>query len=444
MREGLRDFSISRETARRGASRFPSATARPSRTAPGAGRIYVWFDALTNYITGAGFPDDMASLRALVAGRRARHRQEHHPLPLPLLAGDADERRPAAAAQVFAHGFMLDPRRADEQDRGNVLDARRRWPPRFGVDGARYVVLREVPLRSRRDVSWDSLRPPLQRRPGQRLRQPAQPHAEHDHRYLDGERPAPPAGRRVGAWAGWAETWHRYGKRLDGYLLHDALAALWEFVGAANRRRQRAAVGAQQAGCRGDERRGGAAGGGSGDLLEACRLVGLAAAPFMPGAAPRVPPSWASSTPTRRRQRRAALDELARVGRGAAGGRSAAGRSCSRASRPSTSRRRTWLTGRSPTSSSPPTTPARARRFYSELFGWELSRDGRLARLLPVQHRHGRDRRRDRRARPVDRRAAARLRRDVDSIDDVLARVPELGGQSSPARRKSPARAGTR
>ena len=61
-------------------------------------RIYVWFDALTNYITGAGFPDDMDVVRAVVAGRRAHHRQEHHPLPLPVLAGDADERRPAAAA----------------------------------------------------------------------------------------------------------------------------------------------------------------------------------------------------------------------------------------------------------------------------------------------------------------------------------------------------------
>ena len=56
-------------------------------------RIYVWFDALTNYITGAGFPDDLDVLRQLVAGRRAHHRQEHHALPLPVLAGDADERR---------------------------------------------------------------------------------------------------------------------------------------------------------------------------------------------------------------------------------------------------------------------------------------------------------------------------------------------------------------
>ena len=47
-----------------GASRSRSPrTARPrcARTAswdPEAGVIYVWYDALINYITGAGFPDD--------------------------------------------------------------------------------------------------------------------------------------------------------------------------------------------------------------------------------------------------------------------------------------------------------------------------------------------------------------------------------------------------
>ena len=37
-------------------------------------------------------------IREVVAGRRPHHRQEHHALPLPVLAGDADERRAAAAA----------------------------------------------------------------------------------------------------------------------------------------------------------------------------------------------------------------------------------------------------------------------------------------------------------------------------------------------------------
>ena len=48
LRDGLRDFSISRAGTEWGIP-FPDD---PDH------RIYVWFDALTNYITGAGFPDD--------------------------------------------------------------------------------------------------------------------------------------------------------------------------------------------------------------------------------------------------------------------------------------------------------------------------------------------------------------------------------------------------
>ena len=101
--------SRSAAPARTGASRFPTDPKH---------RIYVWFDALTNYITGVGFPDDHGRVREVVAGRRARHRQEHHPLPLPVLAGDADERRPAAAAPGLRPRLHARQGRQDEQDAG--------------------------------------------------------------------------------------------------------------------------------------------------------------------------------------------------------------------------------------------------------------------------------------------------------------------------------------
>ena len=76
----------------------------------------------------------------------------------------------------------------------------------------------------------------------------------------------------------------RYRAASRAACLHEALAELWEFVGAANK-----AVDAEQpwvlakAAKAGDDDGGGAARGVLGDLLEACRLVGLAVAPFMPG-----------------------------------------------------------------------------------------------------------------------------------------------------------------
>ena len=54
--------------------------------------VYVWFDALINYASAVGLGSDRGDVRAVVAGRPARHRQGHHPVPHRHLAGHADER----------------------------------------------------------------------------------------------------------------------------------------------------------------------------------------------------------------------------------------------------------------------------------------------------------------------------------------------------------------
>ena len=74
IRGGLEDFSISRAGASWGIP-FPimadgSSSQLPDGSwDPAAGTIYVWYDALINYVTGAGFPDDPDSFRRS-GGRR--------------------------------------------------------------------------------------------------------------------------------------------------------------------------------------------------------------------------------------------------------------------------------------------------------------------------------------------------------------------------------------
>jgi methionyl-tRNA synthetase len=88
---------------------------------------------------------------------------------------------------------------------------------------------------------------------------------------------------------GWNDTVRSYAEALEGCRLDAALAELLEFVGGANR-----VVDAEKpwdlakAWKGGDEAAGDRLRGVLGDLVEACRLVGLAAAPFMPATAPRV------------------------------------------------------------------------------------------------------------------------------------------------------------
>ena len=55
--------------------------------------VYVWFDALINYASAVGLGSDRGAVREVVAGRSARDRQGHHPVPRRDLAGDADVRR---------------------------------------------------------------------------------------------------------------------------------------------------------------------------------------------------------------------------------------------------------------------------------------------------------------------------------------------------------------
>ena len=109
------------------------------------------------------------------------------------------------------------------------------------------------------------------------------------NRYFGGERPVPRAAGDSPLAEGWADTLRLYGERLDSCLLHDALGELWELVSGANK-----TVDAEQPWTLSKQAKAGDADaearlrGVLGDLVEACRLVGLAVAPFMPGVAPRV------------------------------------------------------------------------------------------------------------------------------------------------------------
>ena len=134
------------------------------------------------------------------------------------------------------------------------------------------------------------VRPALQRRPRERLRQPPQPHGVDDEPLSRWRAARAPARRRQPRWPTTGPTpCARYQGRLERCLLHDALAELWEFVGAANK-----SVDAEQpwvlakAAKAGDEEAAARLRSVLGDLLEACRLIGLAVAPYMPTMAPRV------------------------------------------------------------------------------------------------------------------------------------------------------------
>jgi methionyl-tRNA synthetase len=296
IRGGLEDFSISRERTP-GDWGIPFPIAENGETAqredgswdPEAGKIYVWYDALINYITGAGFPDDMTSFAKwwpadlhVIGKDIARFHTIFWPAMLWSAGLDAPRR-------VWVHGWLMAAGgERMSKSRGNFLDPND-FVAAFGTDGARYVVLREVPFDRDAEVSWDSFvrryNADLANDFGNLLNRTV----SMTKRYLDGVRPAPRLERDSPLAEGWNETVQPYADAIEGCELHEGLAALWTFVGAANR-----VVDAEKpwelakAWKGGDEASGDRLRGVLGDLIEACRLVGLAIAPFMPGAAPKV------------------------------------------------------------------------------------------------------------------------------------------------------------
>ncbi len=293
IRQGLEDFSISRAGASWGIP-FPiredgsSAQLPDGSWDPAAGTIYVWYDALINYITGAGFPDDPASFARWwpadlhVIGKDIAR---FHTIYWPAMLWSAGLEAPR---RVWVHGWLLVQGERMSKSRGNFLDPGD-VVRAFGPDGARYVTLREVAFDRDSDVSWDSFVRRYNADLANDFGNLVNRTVSMVHRYLGGERPAPRPAAASPLAAGWADTLALVRDRIEGCLLHEALAGLWEYVGGANR-----TVDTEQPWVLARAAKEGDAAAEAhlrdvlGDLVEACRLVALAVAPFMPGAAPRI------------------------------------------------------------------------------------------------------------------------------------------------------------
>ena len=131
---GLRDLSISRTTFDWGVP------------VPGDEKhvMYVWVDALTNYLTGLGFPDTEGELFTRfwpadvhVIGKDITR---FHSIYWPAFLWSAGLEIPK---KVFAHGFLLVDGAKMSKSVGNVLDPAQ-LVEAFGVDPLRYFLMREV------------------------------------------------------------------------------------------------------------------------------------------------------------------------------------------------------------------------------------------------------------------------------------------------------------
>ncbi|MBB3763789.1 methionine--tRNA ligase [Sphingomicrobium lutaoense] len=119
--------------------------------------MYVWLDALTNYITGVGYPeggDKWERYWPADAHLVGKDIVRFHAVYWPAFLMSADVELPK---QVYGHGHLLGEGGIKmSKSLGNVVDPREMLG-RYGVDALRYFLMREVPFGQDGSVSEEAL-----------------------------------------------------------------------------------------------------------------------------------------------------------------------------------------------------------------------------------------------------------------------------------------------
>jgi methionyl-tRNA synthetase len=227
VRGGLQDLSISRTMLDWG---IP---------VPGAPKhiMYVWVDALTNYITGVGFPDtNSEKFRRYwpadlhVIGKDiVRFHAVYWPAFL-MSAGIEVPRR------IFSHGFLFNRGEKMSKSVGNVIDPFA-LADAYGVDQLRYFLLREVPFGQDGNYSHEAIVARINADLANDLGNLAQRSLSMIAKSLKGTLPEPGAlsvnDRTILATADGMITVAR--EAMKTQQLHQVLNAVWSVVADANR-----------------------------------------------------------------------------------------------------------------------------------------------------------------------------------------------------------------
>ena len=144
--QGLEDISASR-------SRFTWGVPFPAPLSNGETQTtYVWFDALPNYLTATGFPDEQYRERwpaqLHVVGKDINR---FHSIIWPAMLQAAEVTLPE---QVWVHGFVNFAGERFSKSAGVKLDIQEAID-RYGADAFRYFLLREVPFDTDGNFSWE-------------------------------------------------------------------------------------------------------------------------------------------------------------------------------------------------------------------------------------------------------------------------------------------------
>jgi methionyl-tRNA synthetase len=224
IRAGLQDFSISRTSFRWGIP-LPWDPAHVT---------YVWFDALTNYITAAGYgsdPDRFARVWPANVHMIGKDILRQHAIYWPAMLMAADIEPPD---QVWAHGFLTVGGRKMSKSNATGIHPFE-LVDQFGVDAYRYYFIREIQFGQDGSFSWESMSDRYNADLANGLGNLASRVLAMIDSYFGGEVPdASFPGADADLPALTRDVAERYDRLMLDVVLTPALAAVWEIVARAN------------------------------------------------------------------------------------------------------------------------------------------------------------------------------------------------------------------
>ncbi|HEY3133634.1 MAG TPA: class I tRNA ligase family protein, partial [Gemmatimonadaceae bacterium] len=191
---------------------------------------YVWFDALPNYLTATGFPNpDYEQLWPADLHLIGKDITRFHAVLWPAMlmaAGIAVPRR------IWVHGFVLVGGSRVSKSTGGNLDLRDAIA-RYGPDAFRYFLLREVPFDADGNFSWERFDERYNADLANALGNLASRTTSMVERYCNGVVPRGERNEIDDADLRDLSAYHdSFGPK--GFLLHEALKAVWQTIARAN------------------------------------------------------------------------------------------------------------------------------------------------------------------------------------------------------------------
>lgn len=195
--------------------------------------MYVWFDALTNYVTALGYgsKDDSALKKYWPADAHiiGKDINRFHSLLWPAMLMSAGLEMPK---KIAVHGWITVDGQKMSKTLGNVIDPFE-LVQKYPLDAVRYFFLREIPFDNDGDFSYERFRgrytADLANELGNLIMRASA---------LSKKMKPMPLSAQVKTewWSRVAPTYRAYHKAMQTFAFDDALEAIWKLLGRANKR----------------------------------------------------------------------------------------------------------------------------------------------------------------------------------------------------------------